>query len=127
MPRTDDLRALLARVEEAEGGNATLSTEVEALALRRRMSGHRVRDENGRWYRAPPNTISVDAALLLIRQALPDAYLDMDGTLGKPNWCVTIRIGDHDAGETWTRPSPALALIAALLTALIARETSDAG
>ncbi len=46
----------------------------------------------------------------------PGAYVDVDGTLGKANWCARIRVHDNDIGDAWNRPTLALALIAALIT-----------
>ncbi|MET7244997.1 hypothetical protein ABZT49_16705 [Methylobacterium sp. EM32] len=63
----------------------------------------------------------------LIDSVFPGSYLDMDGTIGIANWCARIRVGDADIGDAWNRPSLALALIAALLSALLAREEAGHG
>ncbi len=118
MSRADDLRALLARVEEATGRDLHLEA-----ALLRAIAPFIAGGWRDAWYGigfAP--TQSIGDAVALIDAVLPGAYLDMDGTTGKANWGARIRVGDADLGDAWNRPTLALALIAALLSALITQE-----
>lgn len=129
MPRADELRALLARVEGVCCSSPTVDASIYRLHRQAHARAHPLAvpltcdDEY-----APAYTRSVDAAADLV-----DALL--------PNWSWEVRrsgFGDRAQASLWdprvaqvpgavslrdhASGVPALALIAALLSALIARE-----
>jgi hypothetical protein len=143
MARIDELRALLARVEKVEGPSRGLDRDLYLALLCDRIpeggilvpgTDHILMPEkHGRTHScrgvptdgtlAPAYTASTDAAMPLVHTVFPGSWIQMDGTHGQHNWCAFLRIeGDFDAGEAWKKPTPALALCTALLSALIAQE-----
>ena len=64
----------------------------------------------------PRLTGSLDAAVALVETVLPGAHWDVQA-----GGCAWIRVDDADIGDAWNLATPALALCAALLTAILAR------
>ena len=138
----DELRALLARVEGASGGDAKLDAALKlvaaAVAIAGGMSAHETREAFGGLYdTAPPYTSSIDAALALKDRVLPGwrACVDTGDPSRAPS---TVRLPfahlepnlDNDDGWAKAGPTrgqaatPPLAIIAAVLHALIATQES---
>jgi len=75
------------------------------------------------WCNHPP-TVSTDAALCLVEQALPEASIEVTVGAHREGRRVStafIRLGDHDIGECWEAATGSLAVCAALCSALIAQ------
>lgn len=135
-----DLGRLLARVNVATGPDSELDQDIamqvvgmkptirighEILGNEREVPGH-----------VPRYTASLDAALALVNRVLPRWQIALAGpwfyaphtaTPGRPIWCAEIARDTEDDGLgykevndlPWSAATPALALVAALLHALI--------
>ncbi len=106
------LTELLAKVREAKGANYMLEIEIaDALGTHPRFS-------------PPPQfTASIDAALALVERVMPGCAMNawIDPTRPEPRRCqADIFPEDHSFGGS--APTLPLAICAALLSALIARE-----
>ncbi len=125
-----DLQALLERVEKAEGPDEEVDMQLCLLAYPEIMAVSEKRDD-GFWYHkqwgrmsVPANyTASIDAAVALVEKMLPGwtGHLDFGGSQACAYAIRPLTEGplvEHRAFAT----TPALALIAALLRALIAQE-----
>lgn len=135
MSRADDLRALLARVEEAEGGNRDLDNAIHgALGFAGGATG----------WAAGHYTTSLDAAKWVVATVLPgfwhstttcwrsadaDVAPDFTGPHGDDLLAAGWSLEEHDAVTFSAVVAPGgsihaecLALIAATLKALIAKE-----
>lgn len=141
-----DLAALLARVEAAEGADRELDFAVHQISMGDWLLRHGYeRRGDGYWSDSPPVsganhaagpepfTASLDAVLALCARVLPTLHyaLRSDGWLaGQPQGKPVVALYDDDfdpdgkhfaaAGKT-----PALALLAAMLKALIAQGEAD--
>jgi hypothetical protein len=144
-----DLADLLARVEAAEGPNFELECSIfEALAMPTEWFGSPVTSHfrMGGGYgfntsdgfrhldclKAPAYTASLDAALALVERVKPGWGVRMDIHPGSTEASVEPRWKSLDVPRDqsfWaaTLPTPALALLAALLKALIAEAASPTG
>ena len=130
-----NLQELLERVEKAEGGDRAIDTALELLLLSattKEFPGADPRsglvlilDAKERWVTcdADEYTASIDAAVALVERMLPGwkvaIHIDTGGGAADAYvWNPESADPQHQAfGET-----PALALIAALLRAMIAKE-----
>jgi hypothetical protein len=120
---TADLQELLARVEKAEGPDRELEVRL-----------HSIDPACGRipvsqtYY-----TASLDAALALVERVLPGSYVELSGPrkylhipTPVPNrWKAYIATFNHDGDKTGWAATPALALLAALLRALISTHSEE--
>ena len=131
----DALQALLERVEKAEGPDRELDALIWTAAtghethypnpyMREAEGLHAYTERRGddlsRWYRVPALTDSIDAAVALVESRLIGPSWSVSSALNARVTCAVRGGARHfyDAeGNT-----PALALIAALLRALIASE-----
>ncbi|AWN47208.1 hypothetical protein DK419_13500 [Methylobacterium terrae] len=131
MTRTDELHALLVRVKAATRGDRDLEAELFATLGCTTIYRTNYADWYCRWpndqgeYRLMPAPMScVDHALALIARLLPD-------------WGGRVSFGSTSTARLWhgeradkiqaqDGASPALALIAALLSALISKEGTHA-
>lgn len=131
MTKADELRALLARVESAPRGDRDLEAELFNTLGCTTVYRKNYADWYCRWpgeqgeYRLMPAPMScVDHALALIARSLPD-------------WSGRVSFGAVSTARLWHNThadkirvkdgaTPALALIAALLSALITREEHPA-
>ena len=118
------LSALLERVEGATGGDRELDRDIAIATGWVHRSGapwERVLE----WERPNP-TASVDAALALIGRVLPGLYmwrLEFDDE--PTDWPYETRVysaGGSERGYNASHKTPALALCAALLAAMIGEE-----
>ncbi|TNC14866.1 hypothetical protein FF100_04620 [Methylobacterium terricola] len=137
MSRADELRALLARVEEAEGGDLMLEADLLALL------GGPIHDWPKRWLGLGFHpTLRVDEARDLIRRVLPDWWAssglcsltghasigpDYNGPAAERLKAEWPEERFHEGFHADLKPGDGphrecLALIAALLSALLARE-----
>ena len=142
----EDLQALLGRVMEATGGDREIDVLLELHVERPTGTGAlgmtlaaaiavypETLDQVANWWRGviPSYTASVDAVLALVERMLPgwrfsvgNDYYDREG----PCWArVFPSEGQHLGSGNCYASTPALALCAALLTALIAQEPADHG
>ena len=143
MSRADELRALLARVEGATRGDRDLEAELFDTLGCTTVYRTNYADWYCRWpgeqgeYRLMPAPLScVDHALALINRVLPDAYrfTEFDPRLvpGMGFYAALRVLRLPGNGEVMLKAeahghTEPLALIAALLSALIAKEESHAG
>jgi hypothetical protein len=131
---TADLQELLARVEKAERPDRELDCAIECALFggspmpRDPDRVHRV-DGNGYGYTQAfaPYTASLDRALALVARVLPKhdwrLATDADGTLFDA--LIYAGRGGDALGEGESRTTPALALLAALLKALISTHSEE--
>jgi hypothetical protein len=103
-----DLSALLERVEKAEGPRYELDQ-----AINRAVDS---------WQPAvpPPYTASLDAALALVERVLPGHRSIVERAHDGTGWAM-IQTGPEEPRNMTDAPTPALALISALLKALASK------
>jgi hypothetical protein len=114
-----DLSQLLSRVEEAQGPNYELEVDIARALEPERLA---------RNSKPPPYTASLDSALALVERAVPDlTCLDQSFVKGNsPAYDVTMwREGSRFVSSA-EHSTPALALLAALLRALISQQEEKA-
>lgn len=117
-----DLQALLVRVEKATGPDRVLNGDI-LWAFGWSAPDGVVLDHDGqRAMQIPDVTASIDSALALVERVLPGsrkALIEQDGGWGA---MVLVFAGEQwdCPGETYA-PTPALALVSALLKALESR------
>jgi hypothetical protein len=126
-----DLKELIARVEGASGPDRELDRLV-ALAVsgatedRDELGGLRGYHKDGFWTSIgpiEPVTASLDAALSLLERVLPEAYAGVQqnryepGEAGDRTWNGYVFLNDEEH-ESLKHPTPALALVLAILKAL---------
>lgn len=133
-----DLPSLLSRLEASEGADRELDAELavafsgdpEAWVVN--PSPHSIFSAAPGWWRdgsdkshdAPAYTTSVDAALALVERVLPGREWIVEGGGGGSSTAVLLApFEDEGSGEAHTGrlKTPALALLAALLKALITK------
>lgn len=140
-PKAQDLANLLERVEKAEGADRELDARLfAALAARDpdrlaaliaeradQFPDRNVWLEGARDWQVKPYTASLDAALALVERKLPGWTwrLDSPDTPSEPAF-ARLSGPERRSGVGWAK-TPALALLAALLRALIAQETEHVG
>jgi len=130
MSEVRTLEELLGRVEAASGKTTATSRkldhEIEAVldsAAIEKRSGYSLQSI------ARNYSESIDAAVALVEKKLPGVNYVLRKDSDQSKWdgrSYAANIGDmpHEGGAYWVvAPTPALALIAALLRALIAQET----
>lgn len=139
MTDASQLAQLKDRIDKAEGPNFELERVIHEVVLGQCThretryyciedgndsdSGHECiacgKDTYGeRW---PNYTASVDAALSLVEKCAPDAFWELDR-----GYNATITNADAGyCGAAHGKPTPALALLSALLSALLAMEERD--
>jgi hypothetical protein len=136
--RTADLQELLSRVEKAEGPDRELDREI-CLAARENVSTDPLSgfvwrpNGGGGWSDVPDLTASLDAALALVERVLPGSYVELSGPrkylhipTPVPNrWKAYIATFNHDGDKTGWAATPALALLAALLRALMSTHSEE--
>lgn len=134
-----NLQALLERVEKAEGPDRELDALIWTAAtghethypnpyMREAEGLHAYTERRGddlsRWYRVPALTNSIDAAVGLVEKMLPGFDVCLARVSGE--WSADIGPPDSfQAASAKSRPTPALALIAALLKALISQSNPE--
>jgi len=117
----DNLEALKLRVQEATGPNRGLDAAIWYALVERPAPGDKIdRDMVGRW---PNYTSSVDATLALVERALPGwewhcLFNPLHGDSGFSYAGLTPPDGSTGASVALPGKRPAIALLAALLTAL---------
>jgi hypothetical protein len=135
MPSADELRALLARVENATGPDREIDKALFAVfdpERANRMTYVQYEGYAPMWT-APAYTASLDAALALVERVLPNAYHETSGPrryleipAPVPNrYRAEIRFGEALNGRTsagWAATLPH-AILAALLRARLATLT----
>ena len=124
------LESLLERVRAAKWADRELDgLIIVAVGAASEVNPHsptfvRMLDRRGRpddiYCRSAEVTSSLDAAVDLIDRVLPGAHWDVQA-----GGCAWIRVDDADIGDAWNLATPALALCAALLTAILARAGDD--
>jgi len=117
------LSDLLARVEAATGPDRELDDAIVELMFGKSMLV--ITEDAGtvwRNHKAPFYTASIDAALALAERVLPDHEIEMFQLFHGNGWGVNFRAKHIDTAYA---PTPALALIAAILKALIAAENKE--
>ncbi|MFA6043595.1 MAG: hypothetical protein WC718_01305 [Phycisphaerales bacterium] len=115
------LSALLERVEAATGGDRELDRDIAIATGWVHRSGapwERVLE----WERPNP-TASVDAALALIGRVKPGARALMEHDHDGNGWAMLMP-SKHSERFMAEAPTPALALILALLRALLSKDTT---
>jgi hypothetical protein len=123
LPTLQALQALLARVEGGGEEDRALDAEIalhlgEAFCMRRWYSDvvWQFRwQADCEWEPLPHFTTSLDAAVALVERVRPGNVLEVEGFAGSAQWGAMV--AEHGA----TAPTPARALIAALLRAEIAK------
>ncbi len=113
-----DLQALLSRIKRAEGPDRELDRAIYEATSRPPPAGYRLGPTPASY------TASVDASLALVERLLPGQALAV-GTMkfdppGVPWCCIWTTGGDPKFNGSGATPS--LAILAALLTALLAKE-----
>lgn len=123
MPDLATLRSLLARVEAADGADRELDRGIAILFGESWDYGADWRswgyDADGKRIEKPvaqPYTSSIDAVVALIDQVLPNSLIRLSNEY-QGFWRATVRLSEGRG-----RPIAPLALVAALLRALIAKE-----
>jgi len=124
------LSALLERVEACQGPDQELDAAIykalgDGATHRGGLIGWNWRPGNvGIWHTMPPLTASVDAALALIGRVLPGWWVQHLGQ-NLAGWGVRIETQGLSiplSNRLLIAPTPALALCAALLAAMIGEE-----
>lgn len=120
------LADLLVLVEAAAGHSKDLNAMLWPLDPSfRRTVPMSPEERSWRAYAAPDFTASLDAALALVERVLPGLSWDLHFTLGDAPYYTANLL--PPAREFYaTRPTPALALLAAMLRALIALRDDSA-
>ena len=122
------LEALLARVEGEKGEDRAMDAEI-ALHIggcvryrnwydddaKTQHAWHFKWQDDCEWEPLPHFTTSLDAAVALVERVRPGNVLEVEGFAGSAQWGAMV--AEHGA----TAPTPARALIAALLRAEIAK------
>lgn len=130
---TTDLTALLARMEAAAGpdrewdrrlwkatGQGTIRL-VTGLGMNGRTPGRQTAfGPDGLVSTVPRYTASLDAALALVERVLPGQAVIV-GMRQTPDTMPWARVGKPRDGADSVAPTPALALLAAMLKAMIAK------
>lgn len=127
--RADQLSALLARVESAEGPDRALDGAI-CRACGDTVASNEIggfiwkpADAEG-WRSVPKLTASLDASLALCERVLPTATWDVGSVerIDRKFYSAIVwpANGGPDSGECHSDANPALALIAAMLRALLA-------
>jgi len=110
------LSALLERVEGATGGDRALDSAIERACF-----GDAPITEG--WGGTLDYTASVDAALALIGRVKPGMEFHLSTARHRKGWSVKTWVSDDKySGRLLDAPTPALALCAALLAAMIGEE-----
>ena len=137
-----NLQELLERVEKAEGGDRAIDTALELLLLSattKEFPGADPRsglvlilDAKERWVTCDADecTASIDATVALVEKMLPGCWVDLCGprkylhipTPSPNHWRGMINAWNAQRDVVGWGATPALALIAALLSAMIAQE-----
>lgn len=138
MTSSPDLAALLVRVEKAEGADRELDTRIwQVLVFDPKLlkPGHDWLKTPGLGYSKPAYTASLDAALALCERVLPGCYWraaeltpgEIAGMRPPGNQEFWATVGPAGAQEQAFGFTPALALIAAMLRALLALAGDTSG
>jgi len=140
-----NLQALLERVEKAEGPDRVLDAAIWSAVtghethypnpyMREAEGLHAYTERRGddlsRWYPVPGLTASIDAAVGLVERMLPGCWVDLCGprkylhipTPSPNHWRGMVNAWNAQGDVVGWGATPALALIAALLRAMIAKE-----
>lgn len=126
----ETLKALRERCRVAEGGDRNLDVALATALVPDVIVGFQRADDSG-WdpYTHWTYTASIDAALALVKRLLPGWIVAQMGQNDDRTWWVELRQGhrsSYDKVALWTSKEPALALLAAALSARIAEMEAEA-